>query len=452
MASLRANAPWLLAALIALVVVAAAWRSWAWVEAHSPTDAADAVAIYLPARALATGQDATDLTVLRRLLDQERGAGVRTGVLSTLYPPSVAVFVAPLTTQGWAAFLPRLRAIVLVGLLLGSAAAGWGAARGRWAPVGAAVGAAIAMIAHPLTTEALALGQANLLIAGLLGAACGAAALDRAGAVAGFAVLGAAVKLVPGIAVWPLVAARRWRGLAVGVAVGVVIVAVTAWHIPASRMVQNVLDTVRFQQGVVPAWVSPEENRWSTFLGLFRFGPLGVITLVITGVCAASAHRSAADRPAVLAACVALGTAWLGAAGAAVGVFYGLLLLPALISVAVWPLAPGAPRWAWALCPTAALPWLLVSAPHDAVWATLQMLLAGLLVWGIATVQVLYAARGGLTRPAVALMGAVTVGAVAWTLSISLFPPPPPSGPPPTHHQQGEHVGPPPPPPPPGRR
>ncbi len=303
-----------------------------------------------------------------------------------------------LADSGWAVFLSRWRAIVLGGLLLGCAATGWGGALGRYAPIGAAVGALVAVTGHPLTGHALALGQANLLIVGMMGAATWAAARDRVGLAAALATLGAAVKLVPGLALWPLLAARRWRALGVAAVVGMATLAVTLARIPAAGVLSNLIDTLRFQQGVTPAWFSILPGPFLPFLGVLRIGPLGTITLVAMAVCAHGA-RNRPEQPAVLAAGIALGTAWLGAAASAVGVFYGLLLLPALIRLSVWPLAERAPRVSWILAPVALLlPRLVVTADDTTMLASFEMFCVGLVIWGMALLQLLHAAWPALGR------------------------------------------------------
>ncbi len=431
---LRPVLPWAAALGIAAAVTWGAMGMW---SAADPRRAEDAVAVYLPARALYLGVDPTDRAVLDGLFRRESATGVATGVLSTLYPPPLAVALFRQTAGGWGPFLAIWRAIVLVGLLAGSAMVGWAAARGRLAPLGAALGAAVALT-HPLTRHALELGQANLLIAGLFGAAICAAALDAGAAVAVATVIGIGVKLVPGVALWPLLAARRWRAVGIAAALGVGVALVTVGFIPVDRVVSSLLDTVRFQQGVVPAWVSPEENRWSTLLGVFRFGPLGFVSLVIAGVCASDGR----SRPAVIAAAIALMVAWLGTASAAVGVFYGLFLLPPAILVALWPLEAGASRRTWLAPLVIALPFVFVRSPDDAVEAALEMMLVGLLVWGATVIRLGMAARGALTRRSAGIIAVSVVLALGYTARIGLFPPPAPTMAPPVTPQQGPHAGP----------
>lgn len=414
------------------------WRALDITAGADPRRAEDAVAVYLPARALYLGRDPTDRVGLDALYRQERVEGVETGVLSTLYPPTLAVGLMRQTAGGWGPFLAIWRGFVMLGLITGCAAAGWAAARGRWSPLGAALGAAMA-VWHPLTRHALELGQANLLIAGLLGAAVCAATFDAGLGVALFAVAGVAVKLVPGVALWPLLAGRRWRALAAAASIGLAVMLVTVGFIPVDRVFGNLVDTVRFQGGVVPAWVSPEDNRWSTLLGVFRLWPLGLLTLTITGVCASAGRR----RPAALAAAIALLTAWLGTASAAVGVFYGLILLPAAILVALWPLEQGAPRFSWVFVAVAALPSLLMRSPDDALSAALEMVCVGLLVWAATLTRLLYAVRPCLSRRAgltLLLSFGVALGYTAW---VGLSPPPAPQRAPTPTPQQGPHVGPP---------
>lgn len=390
-------------------------------------DAADAVPLYLQGVALREGADPTNAATLAEIKARPQRWALHADVISTLYPPSMAAPMSLLVGSGWEVFLVRWRAIVLGGLLVGSAAAGWAGAMGRNAALGAALGAVIAVALFPLTGHALALGQANLLIVGLIGLSTWAAARDRVGTAATAATIGIAVKLVPGIVLWPLLAARRWRGLLAAAAVGATVLSLTLLSIPAARVVANVLDTVRFQQGVTPAWLTLFPGPILPFLGVFRFAPLGIITLVLTGVCA-NATRGREHAPAVLASAMALLAAWLGAAASAVGVFYGLLLLPALIRLAVWPLADRAPKWAWAFLPFALVPRLFVTADDGFVLASFQMFLVGLAIWLASAGQLLHSAWPALGRLDRGVVGVTVFLATAFSITMVATSPPFPSG------------------------
>ncbi len=456
--------PWILAGLVALLTAWSAQGTLRTANAWDTSKVSDAVPLYLPARAVIEGLDPTDPATLRALMAREQHQGMKTQVLSTLYPPSNAVLLAPLARSTWPVFLVRWRAVVLVVFVLGCGAAGWACAAGRWAPLGAAIGAWLAVAGQPLTLDALGLGQANLLISGLMALTLWAFARDRPGLGGAVAMLGAAVKLVPAMALWPLLAARRWRGLIVTGISALALASLTLWFVPLERTLADLERTVRFQQGVVPAWVGPHSNAWAPFLGLFRHGPLGLVTLGVTGVCAGYARSAGAQRGPVLAGCLALGTAWLGADGAAVGVFYGLLLLPALVHVGTWPLASGAPRWAWAVAPIALAPWALVTAGTGEVDAALQMFLAGLLIWLACLVRLAHSAWRWVPGRAMVGLGLAMLLAMGWTANRSLrahdrdpgaaqqhegpqigphIPGDPPQGP----HQPPQDPGPPPPPP-----
>ncbi|GDX78303.1 hypothetical protein LBMAG42_01140 [Deltaproteobacteria bacterium] len=406
-------------ATVALTALAgwSTWGHWRHSADDAPDAAVDAVPLYLQGVALREGSDPTDAATLAGIKARPESGALRADVVSTLYPPSMAPPMALLVGSGWEVFLARWRGIVLAGFILGSAAAGWGGARGRNAPVAAASGAVIALTLFPLTAHALELGQANLLIVGLLGVATWAAARDRAATAAGAAAIGVAVKLVPGIALWPLLAARRWRALAASVGVGTVVLAITLTSIPAARVVANVLETIRFQQGVTPAWLTLFPGPILPFLGVFRFSPLGFITLVITGLCAHTT-RGREQAPGVLAAGMALLLAWLGTAASAVGVFYGLLLLPALIRLAVWPLGERAPRWSWAFSALALLPMLAVTADDGVVLASFQMFLVGLGVWAASATKLLHQAWPTIGRRERLAMLAAVVAAVGFSATM----------------------------------
>ena len=429
----------MLAVAVAVLPVCAGLRSLTMANALSPRVGVDAVPLYLTARAVTEGLDPTEQATLEAILERE-GGEISPSVVATLYPASAAVLLQGFTRPGWPWFLQAWRIIALVVLALGCAAAGWGSARGRWAPLGAAVGAGIALVGHPLTHHALVLGQSSLLIAGLLGLVLWALARDQPGVAGAFAMVGAAIKIVPAMVVWPLLMARRWRGLAIIAAVGLVLLLVTMWFVPLDRILADIERTARYQHGVVPAWVGPDQNLWSPFLGLFRHAPLGIITLAITGVCAWAAWDAGPRRAAVLAECLALSTAWLGADGAAVGVFFGLLLLPALISLATWPLSAGAPRWTWLLVPVVACPWLMVTAYHGSVQAALQMLLAGLVIWVATTVKLVHTSWDLVSRRGLAVVLVVVLAALGWTANKSLRTHSPEDGP--LQRPIGPHVGP----------
>ena len=185
---------WLAALLAGGAAAHAGRRVWSQATAWEPGMVSDALPLYLSAKAVNQGLDPTDPGVLQQIYSQ-LDLHVSMALFSTLYPASTAVLLSPISNQGWSGFLHSWRLIILVVLVLGTAAAGAGTARGWRAGLGAAVGAWVALGAYPNTGDALGLGQANLLIVGLLCLAVAGLARDRGGLTGVMAMAGAAVEL-----------------------------------------------------------------------------------------------------------------------------------------------------------------------------------------------------------------------------------------------------------------
>lgn len=435
----------LLALVGVVLLAAAAWQSRVVFEAGSAwtaAAAADALPLYLTTRVVAQGGDPTDMAALQQAY-QELGLQTRVLMFSTLYPASLAALLQPLAELSWPDFLHRLRQLVLAAWVLGLALAGAGTAGPGRRLLGAGVGAAFAVWGQPLLVPALGLGQANLLITGLFGGVLGALAWGRNGLAAGFAVLGAAVKLVPGLAVWPLLAGRRWRGLAVGVVVGLGVVAWTFAFVDPRVAVEGVWRTIRFQGNVAPAWAAVEiyPRILHMLAASLRHGPLGWLTLVLVGV---AAFR--APRPAVLAGGSALGMAWLGGDAAGVGVFYATFATPAAVWLLVRPLRSQGSRLAWLLAPLSGGFLLLLPDEVGSLVAELHMLAACFLVWAGCAVLLLWDSQARLDRPArllVVVAALVTLGLGGWrAVQLAwIHPLPPPPGPGQVEQHQGPDLG-----------
>ncbi len=180
--------------------------------------------------------------------------------------------------------------------------------------------------------------------------------------------LGAGLKLVPGIVVWTLLAGRRWKGLAVTAVAGLALTALTVAYVPLDRVVSGVLGTLRFQGAIAPGWLDlPETPVWLRAIGDFRHNPAMLVTLAFMGLVAfgvAGEARGAEGqrRFMALAGTVALATAWLGADAAGFHVLYAPLTLPAVCWVALWPLDEEAPAWSLPFALVGALPALVLAA------------------------------------------------------------------------------------------
>jgi len=352
-------------------------RVLAAAEAWRPERVADALPLYLSARAWALGLDPSDPHVLQQVFVDE-GLQVYSRLFSTLYPPTAAALLSPLVAGGFGAFLSLWRPLILGVFLAGGAAAGASSAAPGRRLLGAGLGTWLAACAWPLLATSLGLGQANLLVAGLMGLALAAFGWGRVTLGAAAIALGVAIKLVPGILAWPLLVARRGRALAAAAAVVAATVVIAGRGADSLAVLGTVLDTVRFQGGVVPAWsVLPE--RWPLLvhaLAALRHLPLMLGTLAVVAI---SLWRC--RQPRALASAGALCVAWLAVDAAGVGVFYSLLAMPAAVWLFTWPLSPAAPRWSWPLATVVFLPWLSLPADIQGPGAELAMCAAGLPLW-----------------------------------------------------------------------
>lgn len=411
-----------LAAAVAAGAQAVQVRHAGAVEA---TRAADALPLYLSAAVVRDGGDPTDPAALRAA-HAARGMQVEVPLFSTLYPASAGVLLQPLAVRPWATFVPPWRDLLLGGVLLAGAAAGLAAARGPAAPLAAGLGAWIAVGTFPFVGEGLRLGQVNLAVAGAFAVAMAAASRGWMGAAGAAATLGAAVKLVPAAALWPLLAGRHVRGLVVAGVVGAAALALTFAYVPPARAIAGVLATLEFQAGVTPDWLArPGAPAWVRVLGALRHTPLAAWTVALAGV-VGWLGRS----PAAAAGGIALAAAWLGADAAGFHVLYAPLYLPALVYAALWPLDARAPRFAWLLVPVAASPWLLAAWSAPGIPVEARLVLAGLIAWAAVAVR-LVAEAPPLPRAARLALLVVGLGGALAAARILLPPPPPPPGSPP---------------------
>lgn len=380
-----------------LVLALAAWAGLAW-QTHAVWQtrsdiheslASDALPIYLAGAAVLDGGDPTQARDLIMAYER-RGMGTGALFFSTLYPASVGVMVAPLADRPWVDFLGIWRFLMLLGAALAGIAGGLASVRGPRAWLAAPLGGLVVMAGFPLLPESMGLGQANLLISGLAGLSI--LGLSRGwGTLAGSAAaVGVALKLVPGLLFWPMIMGRRWQAVVVGAITCAVLLAWTLSTVSVDAAIGGILGTIRFQQGVYPDWMNrnPAPD-WMIFLGALRGVPLGALTLGLIG--RGCLQASPEQRRPVLAASGAAAVAWLATHAAAVGVFYGTLLLPALAYAALWPLSDHAPRRAWMGLPLVLAPWLLGGGLPTGLADEPRMVLLGMAVWAVCVSRLLHA-------------------------------------------------------------
>jgi hypothetical protein len=422
MGSSRPVLGWVAALLGAGAAIHATRRVWSEATAWEPGMVSDALPLYLSARAVRQGMDPTDPSVLQQVYSQLE-MHVSMALFSTLYPASTAVLLSPIAGQTWPDFLHAWRWIILVLLGIGTAAAGAGSLRGWRAVLGGALGLWVAMAVFPTTGDALGLGQANLLIVGLFGLAIAGLARDRGGVTAIAAVLGAAIKLVPAIALFPLLVAKRWRALAWGLGAAGLLGILTLSCVSLERVIADLMSTIAFQRGVEAPWArNPATPEWIRWLGQLRRPSLGLLSLGLGGWAGWRARHTAEQRTTVLPTVLGLVITALAVDATAVGEFYATLLIPAMILLATWPLSPAAPRWSWALVPLIAAPAWCLSLDLSGIEPHPKLMLGGMAVWAGLTIRLLHLSRP-LSRRAMITIG-LLIGLAAAQSWIWAFRPP----------------------------
>ncbi len=259
----------------------------------------------------------------------------------------------------------------------------------RWIAPGLGL---LVLLALPASADCVRLGQVNMFLALLLTVAMLACARGWESAGAGALALGAGVKLVPGLLVLPLVAARRWRAVAVAASVGLAILVSTAAQLPIERIVHGIVDTARFQSGIYPDWAAlhAKPYRWLAFVAQLRHGPLLLFTLA-AGLAAVAIH----PRRRVVVAVFAMLSAWLGCTASAFHVLYSPLFYPALLYLVAWPLERDAPLGR--AVPTSlgalAVMGLAVGCEDLGLVLEARMTLAGAALWALCGIRLLDAWR-----------------------------------------------------------
>lgn len=360
-------------------------RTWTAGTQRQAMMASDALPLYLSGAAVLLGEDPTTQEGLQVAYDR-RKVTARAAIFSNLYPASAGVVLQPLAQGTWPRFIEIWRGLLLLGALLAGAGAALASVRGRGAPLAVAVGIWLATAGFPVTAECISLGQANLLMGGLMAVAMAGLRRSWPGVPALAAIAGASVKLVPGAVFLPVLAARRWRELAVGAVLGLVVLGLTVSAVPLERVISGVRATLQFQGAISPDWLNDvDAPEWVVFVGDWRHRATQVLTVVLVLATAAwTRHRGSPEQTAaVTAGGVALLTAWLGADAAGFHVLYAPLYIPALVYLATWPLDEDAPLWSWPVGLLAgAAPWLALDSDLAQVSETFALTVAGLGLWG----------------------------------------------------------------------
>lgn len=329
--------------LLAVVPRATAERLAQSLEAN-PSAAADAKPIFLTARAVAAGGDPTDPAVVEALARDHqlyRGGHRIQGPLPTgkgspyasLYPPMLPAVVARLGPERWWDFVGWWRRTGLVLLLVGGAAAGAAGARSLLGRLSGALGGlAVALWFTPGLDAALQLGQANLHLAGLSGAALLGLSLGG-GLLTGLVLAaGATLKLAP-LALGPvLLLARRWWGLlGLGLGVGGAL-AIASENTDIVAIFADVRASLAYAGRLNPEWLGHHLRpppQWVWKLWAVRGVHLGLATVALAGL-ALGRRRPAKTAGVRSTGAGALVFAWLALVAAPGQLIYGPLLLPAL--------------------------------------------------------------------------------------------------------------------------
>jgi hypothetical protein len=360
-----------LGGLLAIALTWAAYAqvhsAWVYGAAANAAAASDSLPLYLGARAVNQGLDPTQVENLQAVY-ATADARVTKALFSVLYPPSMHVMLQPIAGLTHHGFLFYWRQALLLLTILGLAAAGTaGVPLRRW-PVAVPAAVAGGMALFPFFVDSqLALGQANLAIAGCFGLAVGCAAWGRGRLVGAIVAVGTAAKLVPAIILWPLVWGRRYRALGAALLVGVVLLGFTLIFVPIDRVVANVFNTLAFQRAVEPHWLQdPSLPDWGRFVGYLKRPPLTLLSLALVGW---TQWRHQADPPRQnmsLALGIALLGAALGADGSGAAAPYATLAMPAAVLLLCGPLTGDRSRLCLLVSPMAGAVLFLLPGGIDA--------------------------------------------------------------------------------------
>ncbi len=436
----RVLIPGLIAAVILVLGAQQAWRDLSSAAECGFPCAGEARGIYLPCVALRQGLDPTSAVDLhgvfleqRALNDQvhnwpdplEHVSGpealpsdprAKHYPHASMYPVTASVLLGPFCGSGLPAFVHWWRPLVFWTFLAGVVAAGAAGARGSWAPLGAGLALWIGLLS-PMVHKCSIAGQANLLVGGVFGLCLAALAFRQRWLAAVLAVLGASVKLVPALALWPLVCARSWRALIAGAVVALALLIAVASQIPLWVFLRDLLGIVSLHSGMQSTFAMSPDPLLRT-VEIFRGPPLMLATFALTGVLAWSVAPDPGKRPEVLASAAALAVCWLGISASATTVGYAALGVPAACFLATWPLRRGAPWFSLVAVPLALAALLLY--PHSPMRVVelgsleVGVVLGSLAAWLGLVGRLFWAGRSLLNRW-------YAVGVGAWLLLSALW-------------------------------
>jgi hypothetical protein len=408
----RRAGPVVLGALVAAVAVAAVvrWTGETRVSLRraSASQAADALPVYLGIATARRGGNPTRAPDLAGAYEAER-LQVPASHFSTLYPASTPTLLRPLAPRGWERFVGGWRSVLLASAVVAGVAGAASGAPLRRAWIAAPIGAAAATALFPVVEEAVRLGQMNVLLAALAGLAQLALSVGGAAAASVLLVVGGGLKLVPALALWPVLLGGRRAACVAAVAAGGGVLLATSQVVPLADAARAVAETMRFESaaGARPGLaVDPSSPVWAITLVRARHVPLGMLTAVVTGVAAWRAAERPEARAEVLPGAVALVFCWLAADASGQHALYLPLLLASLAWAVVWPLAPQAPSAAW-LAPLLVVPF---AYPHAGGWPPERVgLLGAFATWCVIAGRVLRAAGPLARRDRGVLVGALVV-------------------------------------------
>ena len=389
--------PGVAAAAVAALAAGKVREAWAYAKAADPASASDSLPLYLGAKAVNQGLDPTDQATLEAVY-AAANINVTKALFSVLYPPSLHVMLQPIASLSHYGFLHYWRIALLSVLVLGMAAAGTAGVNRARAPLGAALAVYGAFAFFPLFVDVqLGLGQPNVIIVGLFGLAIGASARGFSAVAASMAVVGAAIKLVPAIALWPLFWARQWRALGVAAGLGFVALGATVAHVPFGKIVDNLSATVAFQQTVEPHWLHvPSLPDWGRFLGYLRRPALLLMSLGLGAVSVWSNRDDPDRRREASAVGIGLLATALAADSAGVGAYYATMAMPGMAVLISWPLAVRAGWLAWLGIPASLVVVMLTDGGliYNTPDVELKLVLACTVMWCTIALRLVL-----LTRP-----------------------------------------------------
>lgn len=378
--------------VVALSALAGSWWSASRPALRAPPSAAvDLLPLWLGAGLVLEGGDPTDSKAAEARFTAE-GLPMRPGGFYSYYPPTASLLALPLRALSFRNAVDVWRVVcslstpagVMFAALAGFAALDSGLRlRSRQALSTAALIAALAVLARPARIV-LPTGQPGPIVVLFTGAALLFLALDRPRSAAGFAALGAAVKLVPGVMLPIFLLRRQWSaavasaGVVVGLGLGLL-----AFGVPVHPWTWATELAGFVSRGPLPSWSA--EPPWLLALWHTRVG----LVVIGFGIAAFVGWRRGITTPAALDFAV-LAVASVGVVLAGSQHYHeALILLPALAHALAWPAQMPRSRVAWlgavALCLVCALGWPAF-APRGRP-DSLHWLAIGAAIWSVVWVR-----------------------------------------------------------------